>query len=163
MGIKASSNNLFIGGGFCLGVDAVEERAGLGQEDLGFTVVEINWHLSSLDHDTVASEEDVADRLSLTEASVRNVDMDLAIDVISQGNEERSTSVGVESVVSPFLGEGVVEDALRLAGTVDSLDELEDIVVLVEVSPHDLSVEGIVASSETLLAAVVKEGDASSC
>jgi len=43
------------------------------------------------------------------------------------------------------------------------LSELKEVRGAVEVSPHHFSVIGVVAASETLLASIIEEGDASSC
>lgn len=146
---------------FSLRMHSIEEGACLGDEDLGLTVVEVDCKFAALNNDAVGSEEDVADSLSLTEAGVRNIYMNLTIDIVSQGNKEGTASVGVEGVINPFLSERIVDDALSLTSFVDCLGELEDIVSAIEVAPHDFSVVGIVTTSEALLTTIVEEGDTS--
>lgn len=82
--------------------------------------------------------------------------------MVSKGNEELASSESVELVISPFLLELAVSNLLCLSGLIDSLDELVDVVVRVEVVPHDFSVVGIVATTVALLGTIVEEGDTSS-
>lgn len=82
--------------------------------------------------------------------------------MVSKGNEELASSESVELVISPFLLELAVSDLLCLSGLIDSLDELVDVVVRVEVVPHDFSVVGIVATTVALFGTIVEEGDTSS-
>ena len=157
------SLNLLLNWGFGLRVDTKEEAAGLGHKDLCLTVVKVDWEFSTLDDDAVTSNEDVADRLSLAEASIRDINVHLTVHVVGKSHEEGAAGVGVESIVDPLLSECMVDDALCLASVVHGLNELEDVMVSVEVAPHDFPVEGVVAASEALLTSVVEERNASCC
>lgn len=87
--------------------------------------------------------------------------MDVSVALVSQSDEELTSGEGIELVISPLLLELTGGDFLRLSGLVDRLDELVDVMVGVEVVPHDLSVVGIVATTIALLRAIVEEGNTS--
>jgi hypothetical protein len=87
--------------------------------------------------------------------------MNLTVDIVGETDKELSTSESVNLVVDPLFSEGGVNNTLCLSRLVEGLCEFEEICGPIEVSPHDLSVIGIVATCETLLTAVVEEGDAS--
>lgn len=137
------------------------EGAGLGHEHLQLSIVQVETKHTVLDGCAVSWVEDVAHDLALAEASIGHISMDLTIDVVGETDEELSTSESVDLVIDPLFSEGVIYDALCLSGLVESLSELEEIRVPVEVSPHDLSVVGVVATSEALLTSIVEEGDTS--
>jgi len=153
--------SLVLNGGIGLSVNASEERACLGDVDLGLTVGEIYAKLSAGNFHAIATEENVANNLSLSEASVGDILMNLTVDLVGKGNEEFSTGEGIKGVIDPLLREGIVNNSLGRTSLVKGLNILEEIVVSVEVVPHDLAVERIVAASKALLRTVVEEGDAS--
>lgn len=135
--------------------------AGLRHENLQLTIVEIETQHTVLNGSAVSWVEDVAYNLALTEASIRNISMDLTVDIVGETDEELSTSKSVDLVIDPLFSEGVVDDALSMSSLVEGLSELEEICVSVEVSPHDLSVVGVISASEALLTSIVEEGDTS--
>lgn len=87
--------------------------------------------------------------------------MNLEIDSVSDSNQELASSENVDVVISPFLRETSSVCSLCLSGSVGSLDELVDFMVLVQVVPQRLSVAWVVAASKGLLATVVEEGNTS--
>ena len=90
----------FRGGGVVL---FLEVSAALGNEDLGLTIVEVERKLAALDDNAVSGVEDVADGLTLVEASVWNILMNLTVDVVSQSDEHVTSGESVESVIDPLL------------------------------------------------------------
>jgi len=87
--------------------------------------------------------------------------MDLTIDLISQRYKEWTSSIGVESIIRPFFLKGMIVNLLWATRLIDCSHEFENIVITIEVSPHNLTILGIVAAGETLFTAIVKEGDTS--
>ncbi len=86
--------------------------AGLGDEDLDFTVVKVEAEHATLDGDAVGGEENVTQNLSLCEAGVGDISVVLTVDLVSKTNEELSTSEGVDMVIGPLLGEVSVLNTL---------------------------------------------------
>ena len=111
--------------------------------------------------DAVSLVEYVTKALAIVEASVSDGSLDIAVGLVSQGDQELASGEGVELVISPLLSEGRGGDVVGASGGVDGLHELVNVVVGVEAAPHAFSVEGVVAATEALLGAVVEEGDAS--
>jgi len=137
------------------------EGAGLRYEHLDLTIVKVETQDTILDGSAVSRIEDVAHNFALTEASIGDVSMNLTVDIVGETDKELSTSERINLVIDPLLSEGGVNNTLGLSRLVEGLCEFEEICRPIEVSPHDLSVIGVVATCETLLTAVVEEGDAS--
>ena len=64
-------------------------------------------------------------------------------------------------VINPFLGESLAWNVLSLSGLVNSSHELVEFMILVEIVPQGFSVGGVIATTETLLATVIEEGNTS--
>ena len=135
--------------------------AGLGDEDFYFTVVKVQWESASFDGDAVGGVENVTKDLTVGEAGVGDISVDLTVDLVGYTDEELSTSEGVDMLIGPLFCEDIVHDVLRMSGSVDGLCELEHIGGAVKVAPQDLSVIGVDTASEALLTSIVEEGDAS--
>jgi len=103
------------------------ELGGLGNEDLDFTVVEVYTEDTILDGHAVSGIVDVANDLTLAEASVGDVSMNLTVDIVSKGDKELATSEAVKLIVDPLLSERIVDDVLSLSSTVECLSELEEV------------------------------------
>jgi hypothetical protein len=86
--------------------------AGLGDEDFDFTAVKVEWENAAFDGDAVGGVENVTNYLSLWEAGVGDISVDLTVDLIGNTDEELSTSKCVDVLIGPLLGEDVVLDAL---------------------------------------------------
>ena len=86
--------------------------ASLGDENLHLTIVQVDAKDAILDGWAVRGVEDIADYLSLVEASVGDVSMNLTVNLIGNGNKELATSESVELVIDPLLSEVIVNDAL---------------------------------------------------
>ena len=86
--------------------------AGLGDEDLDFTVVKVEAEHATLDGGAVGRVENVTQDLSLCEAGVGDISVILTVDLVGKTDEELSTSEGVDIVISPLLGEVGVLDTL---------------------------------------------------
>jgi len=139
-----------------------KEGADLGDVDLDLAVVEVDAELATLDGHAVTRKQNVADNLTLVESCVGDINMNLSVDLVCEGDKELAASEGIESVVYPLFCEWMVYNSLSLSRLVNGGYELENIVVAVEVPPHCLSVVGVIATSESLLATIVEEGDAAS-
>jgi len=135
--------------------------AGLRYEHFDLTVVKVKTQDAILDGHAVSCIEDVAENFALTEASIGDVSMNLTIDIVGETDKELSTSESVNLVINPLFSKGGVNNTLCVSRLVEGLGEFEEICRPIEVSPHDLSVVGVVATCETLLTSVVEEGDAS--
>jgi len=133
----------------------------LGHEDFDLTVVEVEAKDAILDGWAVGGVENVTQDLTLWEAGVRDISVDLTVDLVGNADKELSTSEGVDLVIGPLFGEIIVLDTLWLSGSVDSLSELEHVGGAVKVAPEYLAVIGIVTTSEALLTSVVEERDTS--
>lgn len=138
-----------------------EELGCFRDKDLGFSIVEVHSYLAIDDLHTISCEEDVAQLLTLTEAGVRNINMYLTLDLIGQSYEELTASECIESIINPLLLERMVNNVLCLTSAVDCLHELVNVVVLIEIAPHNFTIVGIVTTSKALLAAIVEEGNTS--
>ena len=135
--------------------------ARLGQEDFDFTVVEVEGEEATFDDNAVGGVENVTKPLTLWEAGVGDISVDLTVDLVGNAYKESSTSEGVDIVIGPLLGEDVVLDTLNMSGSIQSLSELEHVGRAVKVAPKDLTVVGVGTASEGLLTSVVEEGDTS--
>jgi hypothetical protein len=133
----------------------------LGHEDFDLTVVEVEAKHAILDGWAVGGVENVTQDLTLWEAGVGDISVNLTVDLVGKTDEELSTSEGVDLVIGPLFGEVIVLDTLWLSGSVDSLSELEHVGGAVKVAPQYFAVIGIVTTSEALLTSVVEEGDTS--
>jgi hypothetical protein len=89
--------------------------------------------------------------------------MDLAVNLVCDSNEEFATSESIESIVNPFFLERIVVYLLGFTSTIDCLSKLENVVVSVEVSPHNFSVIRIITTSKALFTTIIVEGDTSCC
>jgi hypothetical protein len=83
------------------------------------------------------------------------------IDYVGKSNEEVSSGEGIESIICPFLLVFLRWNILSLSGSIDLLCELEDIVSLVKVVPHSLSVIWITSSRKSLFTSIVIKGNTS--
>ena len=88
--------------------------------------------------------------------------MYLPIKLIGKCHEELSTSESIELIIYPLFSETIVNDPLSLSCAVDSLSELVEVRVFIEVAPEDLTIVRIISTSKPLLATVVEERDTSS-
>ena len=84
----------------------------LGNEDFDLTVVEVEAKDAILDGWAVGGVENVTQDLTLREAGVGDISVDLAIDLVGNADEEFSTSEGVDLVIGPLLGKVAVLDSL---------------------------------------------------
>ena len=109
--------------------------ARFGDEDLDLTIVKINGEDSVLDWKAVCGVEDIADSVSISETTVGDVSMNLAVNLISNSYKELATSKGVNLVVNPFLRKGIVNNILSLSGSVDHLSEFKHVRSAVEIAP----------------------------
>jgi hypothetical protein len=159
--IQSLKEDLIIGDGLSHVVMSGPEWGGLGEEDLSLTVVEVNTKDSILDSGAISGIEDVADDLTLIEAGVGDISMNLTVNIVCECDKELATSEAVELIIDPLLSESIVNYALSLSSAVEGLCELEEIWVAVEVAPNDLSVIGIISTWEALLRSIVEEGDTS--
>jgi 2-hydroxy-3-keto-5-methylthiopentenyl-1-phosphate phosphatase len=109
--------------------------ARLRDEDFDLTIVQIDSEDSILDDWAIGRVEDIADNFSLGEAGVRDVSMNLTIDLVCNGHEELATSESVDLVIDPLLSEVIVNNALRMSGSVHCLSEFEHVGFAVKVAP----------------------------
>jgi hypothetical protein len=109
--------------------------ASLRNEDLDLTIVQIDSEDAILDGRAIGRVENIADNLSLCEAGVGDVSMNLTVNLVSNGHEELATSESVELIINPLLSEVIVNNALRLSCSVHCLSELEHVGVAVKVAP----------------------------
>lgn len=77
--------------------------------------------------------------------------MNLTINLVGQGYKHWTSAEAVELVINPLLIEVVVVDLSGLSSVVNSLYELVDLAVLIEIVPEGFSVVWVLATSETLL------------
>jgi hypothetical protein len=133
----------------------------LGHEDFHLTIVEVEAKHATLDGWAVGGVENVTQNLTLCEAGVGDISVDLTVDLVGNTDEELSTSEGVDLVIGPLLGEVVVLDALWMSSSVDCLSKFEHVWGAVKVAPKYLAIIGVITSSESLLTSVVEEGDTS--
>jgi len=87
--------------------------------------------------------------------------MNESIDLVSHSYEKFASSEGIDLIVNPLFSERLIDNILRLTCFVKSLDEFEKIAVAVKVSPHNLSIVGVVTATESLFTTIVEEGDSS--
>jgi hypothetical protein len=76
-----------------------EVSASLRNEDLHLSIFKVNWEFATGDLEAVSCEEDIADSLSLSKASVGNISVLLTINLVGKCNEEISSSEGVEGII----------------------------------------------------------------
>jgi hypothetical protein len=103
----------------------------LWNENLGLAVLKVDVKKSTSDFDAVSWVEDIADSLSLWEASVRNISVNFTINIVGEGNEEISSGESVESIIRPFLSVCFVSYVVNLSCFHDLWGELIDIWGLV--------------------------------
>ena len=72
----------------------------------------MHWQFAALNCHTVSALENVADNLSFIKAGVGHINIDLAVHLISQRNQELTSRVGIEGIISPFFLENVVDSVL---------------------------------------------------
>lgn len=86
--------------------------ARLWHEDFYFTVVEVKAKHATLDSWAVSGIENVTNDLTLCEASVGDISVNLTVNLVGKADEELSTSEGIDMVIGPLFGEVVVLDTL---------------------------------------------------
>ena len=86
--------------------------AGLGDEDFDFTAVKVEWENATFDCDAVGGVENVTNDLTLWEAGIGDISVDLTVDLVSNTDEELTTSKCVDALIGPLLGEDVILDIL---------------------------------------------------
>ena len=131
-----------------------------GDENLGFSVVKHEVQLSVLDSLAILGwVEDVANNGAIRPWSVwLNVD----IASVRQANEEVTSWERVDIVKHVSFLKVVAPNLVSFSCLVDGSSHLVDVWTSVERVPHDLSVLGIVASSELLLRPIIIEWDSRS-
>lgn len=122
-----------------------EELTVLWDKDLDFSIVQVDTKFAILDNDTVGGIEDIANTLTLSEACIGNVLVDLTIHLIGESNKEVASGESIECVIYPLLSKRLVYNTMRLASLVDCLGELIHIAVLVEVAPENLTILRVIS------------------
>lgn len=77
--------------------------------------------------------------------------MYFTVNLVSHGNEHWTSAETIELVINPLLIEVVVVDLSGLSSVVNSLYELVDLAVLIEIVPEGFSVVWVLTTCETLL------------